>query len=44
MLVTGMIIGTAFTLFVVPSIYVLVASTRKVVVPEAKASRPACPS
>ncbi|HEX2061960.1 MAG TPA: efflux RND transporter permease subunit, partial [Thermoanaerobaculia bacterium] len=29
MLVTGMIIGTAFTLFVVPSIYVLVARTRK---------------
>ena len=29
MLVTGMIIGTAFTLFVVPSIYVLVAKTRK---------------
>ncbi|HZM70816.1 MAG TPA: efflux RND transporter permease subunit, partial [Candidatus Cryosericum sp.] len=28
MLVTGMIIGTAFTLFVVPSIYVLVARTR----------------
>jgi multidrug efflux pump len=28
MLVTGMIIGTAFTLFVVPSIYVLVAKTR----------------
>jgi multidrug efflux pump len=27
MLVTGMIIGTAFTLFVVPSIYVLVAKT-----------------
>jgi multidrug efflux pump len=27
-LVTGMIIGTAFTLFVVPSIYVLVARTR----------------
>ena len=27
MLVTGMIIGTAFTLFVVPSIYVLVART-----------------
>jgi hypothetical protein len=25
MLVTGMIIGTVFTLFVVPSIYVLVA-------------------
>jgi len=29
MLVTGMIIGTAFTLFVVPSIYVLVAKTHK---------------
>ena len=29
MLVTGMIIGTAFTLFVVPSIYVLVARTRR---------------
>jgi multidrug efflux pump len=29
MLVTGMIIGTAFTLFVVPSIYVLVAKTRR---------------
>jgi multidrug efflux pump len=28
-LVTGMIIGTAFTLFVVPSIYVLVAKTHK---------------
>jgi hypothetical protein len=27
MLVTGMIIGSAFTLFVVPSIYVLVART-----------------
>jgi multidrug efflux pump len=27
MLVTGMIIGSAFTLFVVPSIYVLVAKT-----------------
>ena len=27
MLVSGMIIGTAFTLFVVPSIYVLVART-----------------
>jgi multidrug efflux pump len=31
MLVTGMIIGTAFTLFVVPSIYVLVAKTRSTV-------------
>jgi hypothetical protein len=29
MLVTGMIIGTTFTLFVVPSIYVLVAKTHK---------------
>jgi hypothetical protein len=28
MLVSGMIIGTAFTLFVVPSIYVLLARTR----------------
>jgi hypothetical protein len=27
MLVTGMIIGSAFTLFVVPSIYVLLART-----------------
>src|SRR5207244_10947822 len=29
MLVTGMIIGTCFTLFVVPSIFVLVARTHK---------------
>ena len=29
MLVTGMIIGTCFTLFVVPSIYVLVARTHR---------------
>jgi multidrug efflux pump len=28
MLVSGMIIGTAFTLFVVPSIYMLVARAR----------------
>ena len=34
MLVSGMIIGTFFTLFVVPSIYVLVARTRTAVVPE----------
>jgi multidrug efflux pump len=34
MLVTGMIIGTAFTLFVVPSIYMLVARTREAVSPE----------
>jgi multidrug efflux pump len=32
MLVTGMIIGTVFTLFVVPSIYMLVARTRLAVV------------
>jgi multidrug efflux pump len=31
MLVTGMIIGTAFTLFVVPSIYMLMARTRAAV-------------
>ena len=37
MLVTGMIIGTAFTLFVVPSIYVLVARKREAV-PQAEAS------
>jgi multidrug efflux pump len=30
MLVSGMIVGTFFTLFVVPSIYVLVARTHKV--------------
>jgi multidrug efflux pump len=33
MLVTGMIIGSAFTLFIVPSIYVLVARTHRVAVP-----------
>jgi hypothetical protein len=43
MLVTGMIIGTAFTLFVVPSIYVLVASTRKVVVTEEEGEPAAMP-
>jgi multidrug efflux pump len=32
-LVTGMIIGTAFTLFVVPAIYVVVARTRKSLAP-----------
>ncbi|HXM79509.1 MAG TPA: efflux RND transporter permease subunit [Thermoanaerobaculia bacterium] len=36
MLVTGMIIGTAFTLFVVPSIYVLVAKTRTAAEPESE--------
>lgn len=34
MLVSGMIIGTLFTLFVVPSIYVLVARTRQAVARE----------
>ncbi|MDH4036006.1 MAG: efflux RND transporter permease subunit [Candidatus Krumholzibacteria bacterium] len=34
MLVTGMIIGTAFTLFVVPAIYMLIARTRERAVQE----------
>ena len=34
MLVTGMVIGTVFTLFVVPSIYVLVARTHASVIRE----------
>jgi multidrug efflux pump len=34
MLVSGMIIGTAFTLFVVPSIYMLVAKTHKPILDE----------
>ena len=38
MLVTGMIIGTAFTLFVVPSIYMVVAKTRKATVDDADAA------
>jgi len=38
MLVSGMVIGTVFTLFVVPSIYVLVARTR-VTVPNAVRTR-----
>src|SRR5258705_7074786 len=43
-LVTGMIIGTVFTLFVVPSIYMLVASShRPVVADEAAASSVAIP-
>jgi hypothetical protein len=37
MLVTGMIIGSAFTLFVVPSIYMLVARRREAEVPAASA-------
>ncbi len=36
MLVTGMIIGTAFTLFIVPSIYVLVAKTHRAEAREAE--------
>ncbi len=42
MLVSGMIIGTAFTLFVVPSIYMLVARNRVTVArrrPRARATR-----
>ena len=39
MLVTGMIIGTVFTLFVVPSIYMLVARTRATVAAEEQESR-----
>jgi multidrug efflux pump len=38
MLVTGMIIGTGFTLFVVPSIYMVVAKTRKAAVEDAEAA------
>jgi len=38
MLVTGMIIGSAFTLFVVPSIYVLVARTRVAVAQEERSA------
>jgi multidrug efflux pump len=37
MLVSGMIIGTAFTLFVVPSIYVLLARSHRVAVREVEA-------
>ena len=40
MLVTGMIIGTAFTLFVVPSIYVLVAKTHRALPSEARTTGP----
>jgi multidrug efflux pump len=43
MLVSGMIIGTAFTLFVVPSIYMLVARTRVPVVSEEFETRGAAP-
>jgi multidrug efflux pump len=43
MLVTGMIIGTVFTLFVVPAIYLLVARTRTAVVPAATTEAAAVP-
>jgi multidrug efflux pump len=44
MLVSGMIIGTLFTLFVVPSIYVLLARTHQAVTaPEAAEPEPAVP-
>jgi multidrug efflux pump len=45
MLVSGMIIGTFFTLFVVPAIYVLVAKTHTatVAVPEAREAAPHAP-
>jgi len=39
MLVSGMIIGTGFTLFVVPSIYMLVAKTREAVAREDEVER-----
>jgi multidrug efflux pump len=38
MLVTGMIIGTTFTLFIVPSIYMLVARTHRLDEPEVEAT------
>jgi len=43
MLVTGMIIGSAFTLFVVPSIYVLVARTHAAVRGKEEGSEPETP-
>ena len=36
MLVSGMIIGTVFTLFVVPSIYMLVAKTHVAIKPKSE--------
>jgi multidrug efflux pump len=42
-LVTGMIIGTLFTLFVVPSIYMLVARRRVMVLQGREASEPRVP-
>ena len=43
MLVSGMIIGTAFTLFVVPSIYMLVARARVAEPAAVPESEPATP-
>jgi hypothetical protein len=40
MLVSGMIIGTLFTLFVLPSIYMLLATNRVAAVAEAPAREP----
>jgi multidrug efflux pump len=40
MLVSGMIIGTVFTLFVVPSIYVLVAKTHHTITDEIEEEQP----
>ncbi len=44
MLVSGMIIGSAFTLFVVPSIYVLVARTHKAIPAGAEERKPEVPA
>jgi multidrug efflux pump len=43
MLVSGMIIGTIFTLFVVPSIYMLVARRRTAIVEEPAATSAGTP-
>jgi len=40
MLVSGMFIGTAFTLFVVPSIYMLVAKTHKAFIDDEEEGQP----
>jgi len=44
MLVSGMIIGTVFTLFVVPSIYVLVARTHTAAAPDTGETEPPVPN
>ena len=43
MLVSGMIIGTVFTLFVVPSIYMLVARTRVAIRHDGRTRQPRIP-